>query len=251
MIGERYSPTLSVFDRFDPRALLVAATGAAFCFSFVQSLRVSCFCLAFSLMLAAIARLSVRSLARNLAVVNVFIVFIWLTVPLTMPGESIAALGPLHWSSDGVRLALQVTVKCNAIMLAFLALADGISLQRIGCALERLRVPDKLVFLFLFTCRYIQIIGEEWQRLQTAAKLRGFVPKNSLHTYRTVANMLGLTFINAIDRSQRIYEAMLLRGFNGTFYTVTELKGTAADIVFTLVFYLALGFMLYWDIYAT
>lgn len=249
MIIERSRSTASVLDRLDPRALLVAATGAAFCFSFVQSLRVSCFCLVFSLVLAAAARLSVGSLARHLAVVNVFILFIWLTVPLTMPGESVAALGPLSWSRDGVRLALLVTVKCNAILLSFLALTDGISLQQIGCALERLRVPAKLVFLFLFTCRYIQIIGEEWQRIQTAAKLRGFVAKNSLHTYRTVANMLGLTFINAIDRSRRIYEAMLLRGFNGTFYTVTELKGTTADVLFALAFYMVLGLLLYWDIY--
>jgi len=229
--------------------LLVAATGAAFCFSFVQNLFPSCLCLAFALLLATVSGLDALPLLKRLAVANVFILFIWLTVPLTMPGESLATFGPFSWSKEGVRLALLVTIKCNAILLAFFALVAGIGLPRIGCALERLFVPAKLVFLFLFTCRYIHVIGEEWQRLQTAAKLRGFVPRNSFHTYKTIADMLGLTFINAVDRSRRIYEAMLLRGFAGTFHTVSELRRTPADICFLLLFFLVVGSILFLDRY--
>jgi cobalt/nickel transport system permease protein len=249
MIMEIHSRCASPLDRLDPRALLIAATGSAFCFSFIGNLAVSLLCLALSLALLAIRRPPLFPLLKHLAMVNVFILFIWLTVPLTMRGVSIATLGPLSWSREGIGLALLVTVKCNAILLSFLALMAGISLQEIGCAMERLRVPAKLVFLFLFTCRYIHVIGEEWQRLQTAARLRGFVPRNSLHTYRTIANMLGLTIINAIDRSHRIYEAMILRGFNGIFHTVMEFKGGSADIVFTLNFFVFLGSLLFLDIY--
>ncbi|MDR0361454.1 MAG: cobalt ECF transporter T component CbiQ [Planctomycetota bacterium] len=237
----------SLFQKRDPRTLLVAATCAAFCFSFMRNLIPSCLCLAFALLLAAVSGLHARSLIKRLAVANVFILFIWLTVPLTMPGESLATFGPLTWSRVGIRLAALVTLKCNAILLAVFSLVAGIGLSRIGCALEQLHVPAKLVFLFLFTCRYIHVIGEEWQRLQTAAKLRGFVPRNSFHTYKTIADMLGLTFINAVDRSRRIYEAMLLRGFNGTFNTVAELRRTSADVWFLLLFFAAVGSILFLD----
>lgn len=234
--------------RLDPRTLVIAVTGAAFCFSLIQHLSVSVLCLALSLAVTVARRPAPLPLLRHLAMANVFILFIWLTVPLTVPGESVATLGPLEWSREGVRLALSITVKCNAILLMFLALMDGVDLQQVGGALERLRVPAKLVFLFLLTCRYIHVVRDEWQRLQTAAKLRGFAPKNSFHTYRTIANMLGLTFVNAFDRSHRIYEAMMLRGFNGAFHTVAESRSTRADAVFAFFFLAGLGFLLALDI---
>ncbi|MDR1744762.1 MAG: cobalt ECF transporter T component CbiQ [Planctomycetota bacterium] len=248
MLTEYRDSERSPLRKLDPRTLLVAATGAAFCFSCVRNLAPSCLCLAFALLLAAVRRPPVLPLLKRLLAVNAFTLFLWLTVPLAMPGESVARLGPLSWSGEGVSLALLATIKCNAVFLSFLALVAGTDPARIGCALERLRAPAKLAFLFLFTCRYIHVVGEEWRRLRTAAKLRGFVPRNSLHTYKTIGSMLGLAFINAIDRSRRVYEAMLLRGFGGTFHTVTELRGSPADGVFAALFFCALGGILLLDL---
>lgn len=241
----RHSP----FDRLDPRVLLLAAVGSAFGFSAIRSVTLSCVCLALALALIAVRKPPALPLLKHVAVVNFFIFFLWLTVPPTMPGKPLLSLGPLSWSREGIQLALLVTIKCNAILLCFLALVAGMGLQRIGCALERLRAPQKLVFLFLFTCRHIHVIREEWHRLRTAAELRGFVPRNSMHTYKTIGNMLGLTYVNGIDRSRRIYEAMLLRGFNGVFHTVTELRRTPLDTVFACLFFLVLGCLLFLDLY--
>ncbi|MCL1985578.1 MAG: cobalt ECF transporter T component CbiQ [Betaproteobacteria bacterium] len=242
------SPTPSAFCHFDPRTLLLAATGAALCFSLVQSLALAWVCLALALVLAAAGRPPLALLLQRLAVANFFILFLWVTVPFAVPGDSLAAFGPLSVSREGVALSLSVTLKCNSILLCFLTLTADLSLPLIGYSLERLRIPVKLVFLFLFTCRYIYVIGEEWRKLQTAAKLRGFIPSTSLHTYRTLGNMLGLTVINSIDRSQRIYEAMLLRGFNGIFHTVTELKAARSDVLFAVLFFSTLVCLLAADI---
>lgn len=205
----------------DPRVRLLAAAAAAICFSFIKTLPPAWLCLALGAALLAAARPSVSAVAARLLAVNAFIAFLWLTLPLSVPGESVLALGPLNWSAQGLSLALMVTLKANAIVLFFMAMLDGMSIPLMGNALKQLHVPPKLVFLFLFTYRYIHVIGEEWRRLRASARLRGFVPATSLHTYKTVAHMLALTFINSMDRSRRIYEAMLLRGFDGVFRTVT------------------------------
>jgi cobalt/nickel transport system permease protein len=233
----------------DPRTLLLAATGAAVCFSLVHDMGMACACLVLALILVVVRKPPLIPLLKRLAIANFFILFLWATVPLTMPGESLAGLGPCSISREGVALALSVTVKCNAILLCVLVLTADLDLPLIGYALEQLRVPVKLVFLFLFTCRYIHVIGDEWQKLQTSARLRGFLPRTSLHTYRTVGNMLGLTVINSIDRSKRIYEAMLLRGFKESFHTVTELKATRIDFVFSFFFFFILVTLLAGDIY--
>lgn len=241
--------TTSLLCTFDPRTLLLAATAAAVCFSLIQNIVIACAALGLALALAAVVRPPLALLLKRLALANFFILFIWLTVPITVPGESVAQLGPLSFSREGFTLALSVTLKCNAILLCFLVLIADLDIPLVGYALERLRVPAKLVFLFLFTCRYIHVIGEEWQKLQTAAKLRGFIPCTTLHTYRTISNMLGLTVINSIDRSRRIYEAMLLRGFNGEFHTVTELKTASRDIFFGASFSILLACLLAADVY--
>ena len=246
---EYCSPRPSSFCDLDPRTLLLAATGAAVCFSLVQSIALAYACLVLALILVVVGKPSLVLLLKRLVVANFFIFFLWATVPFAVPGESLTTFGPLSVSQEGITLALSVTIKCNSILLCFLALITDLSLPLIGYSLERLRVPGKLVFLFLFTCRYIHVIGEEWQKLQTAAKLRGFIPRTSWHTYETIGNMFGLTIINSIDRSQRIYEAMLLRGFNGAFHTVAELKAERSGIFFAVLFFSALVCLLTADIY--
>ena len=224
------------FGGLDPRTCILAATAAAFCFSFVQHLPAALACLAMALALALAGRPYWPLMLRRLALANLFIAFLWLTVPWSVPGTVVMALGPVTITQEGLLLALMVSIKCNAILLSFLALASGLSLSAIGCALERLGAPVKLVYLFLFTCRYIHVIRGEWQKLQTATALRGFIPRTNLHSYRTIANILGLTVINSIDRSARIYEAMLLRGFDGRFLTVTNLQAKVRDGMFLALF---------------
>ena len=246
---EDCSPNTSPFFALDPRTLLLAAAGAAVCFSLIQSFSLACIALALALILVVFGKQPLISLLKQLAVANFFILFLWATVPFTVPGEPLLSLGPLSASREGVALALSVTVKCNAILLCFFALITDLSLPLIGYSLKRLRVPIKLVFLFLFTCRYIHVIREEWQKLQASAKLRGFAPRTSLHTYETIGNMLGLTVINSIDRSKRIYEAMLLRGFHGAFHTVADLNAARRDVFFGTVFFSVLMCLLTADIY--
>lgn len=89
-----------------------------------------------------------------------------------------------RWRSAraGVLLTLLVTVKSNAIVMTFLALVATMDSPTIGYALERLRFPSKLVFLFLFTYRYLHVIADEWHKLHVAARLRGFGAQDQ-HAY--------------------------------------------------------------------
>ena len=235
----------------DPRALLLVAGGAAFCLSCLQSLVVSGTGLALAAIFACVCGPDWRSLLKRLLLANLFVLFIWLTVPWTMPGTDILIIGPVHFSREGLLLAMGVTLKCNAILLIFLTLTADMGLLQMGCALQKLHMPVKLVFLLLFTYRYIHVIAEEWKKLQTAAALRGFVMQTSFHTYKTIGNMLGLTVINSITRSHRIYEAMLLRGFSGDFYLATELKARRRDIIFVSSCFFVLACLLCADLYVT
>lgn len=235
MFDEPFARGSSPLHAVDPRFRLVAAFAFAVGLAVLRHAEAACFGLAFAALAFALSRPPVGAALRRLLAVNVFIAFLWLTVPLTMPGQALAAWGPLTLSREGVLLAFLVTVKSNAIMMLFLALVATMDSPTIGYALDRLRFPSKLVFLFLFTYRYLHVIAEEWRKLHVAARLRGFVPRTDRHSYRTLGNMLGMVFVHSFDRSARVYEAMILRGFSGRFRSVTAFRATARDAAFAAV----------------
>ena len=108
-------------------------------------------------------------------------------------------------------------------------------------ALGRLRVPKKIVYLMLMTYRYIFVLEAEYRRLLTAARVRCFTPRTGLHAYRTYAYLIGMLFVRAAVRSERVVEAMKCRGFRGRFYSLAEFRNHPADRVFAALTALTLA----------
>jgi cobalt/nickel transport system permease protein len=155
-------------------------------------------------------------------------------IHFTFPGEALFRIGPFGAAREGVELATQITLKSNAIVLAFMALVTTMPFSTVGHALHRLRVPDKIVHLLLMTYRYIFVLEQEYQRLIRAARIRGFQPGTNLHTYRTYAYLVGMLFVKAIDRAERVRWAMLCRGFKRKFYSLHEFKAGRGSVIFLI-----------------
>jgi cobalt/nickel transport system permease protein len=234
MLREPFAIGDSPLHRLDPRIRLVSAViyscAAALCREFPALLAA----LILSMALVAMARLRISEVLKRLLVVNGLVVFIWAVIPFTFPGEALFRIGPFGAAREGVELAAQITLKSNAIVLAFMALVTTMPFSTVGHALHRLRVPDKIVHLLLMTYRYIFVLEQEYQRLIRAARIRGFQPGTNLHTYRTYAYLVGMLFVKAIDRAERVRWAMLCRGFKRKFYSLHEFKAGRGSVIFLI-----------------
>ncbi|MGE4553929.1 MAG: cobalt ECF transporter T component CbiQ [Desulfovibrionaceae bacterium] len=217
MIEERFAQGNSPLHRADARCKLAAAGALAMVLALTGSWRAAALGVVLGLGLTALARLPLRAVLGRLAAVNGFIVFLWLVVPPTYGGEAAFHLGPVPVSRAGLAVAGLATLKCNAILLCFLSLVATSPVPALGRALQGLGVPRKLGFILLFTYRYLFVIAQEYQRLLRAARLRCFTPRTNLHTYRTYANLFGMTLVRSVNRSRRVAQAMTLRGFDGVF----------------------------------
>jgi cobalt/nickel transport system permease protein len=175
------------------------------------------------------------AVAKRLAVVNVLILLLWLILPLTYDGEAVLNIGPFAISRPGIILSAQITLKSNAIILAVIALISSMSLVTLGHALGRLRIPEKIVFLFLMTVRYIFVIESEYLRLVRAMKIRGFKPGTNIHTYKAYAYLIGMIFVRASARAQRVHKAMMCRGFTGKFHSLYKFSSTPLSWVFSII----------------
>lgn len=228
---EPFTSGSSLLHRADPRGKLVAAVALALAIAVGRSLPAAGVGVVLGALLAFAARLPLRPVFWRLGAANLFVAFLWLVTPFTAPGEPVLTFGPLQASREGVALAMLVTLKCNAIVLCLLALVATTPLPAVGHALQRLHLPASLCWLLLFTYRYIFTIGQEYMRLSRAARLRGFTPKNSMHTYRTYANLLGMTLVKSWNRGQRVQQAMELRGFNGSFHCLEHPRMQTQDML--------------------
>ena len=235
MIGEDFSQGDSIVHRMDPRLKLV--TVALFSAVVAVLSKWSAFIpgAGLAVAIAFLARLPLKKVFVRLLMVNGLILFLWLLLPFTVPGQTLWKFGPFAASGEGITLAAQITIRSNIIVLAFLALVSTTPVFALGHAMGNLGIPNKMVQLFFFTYRYIHVIYDEYQRLVKAMKIRGFRPKSNLHTYRTYAYLVGMLLVKSYERAERVREAMLCRGFRGRFYTLHEFSVGAVDMAVTLL----------------
>jgi cobalt/nickel transport system permease protein len=230
MIEEPFSTGNSIIHGLDPRVKIivvalfsvVVATSSRFLALFPA--------LAISLFLVIMAKLPIKKVFYRLLLVNGLILFLWFVLPFTYNGQELFAIGPFIATKEGILLAGQITVKSNSILLSMIALLSTTQIFSLGHAMGQLHFPDKITHLFLFTFRYIHVIYQEYHRLINAMKTRGFVPRTNMHTYKSYAYLMGMLLVKSYDRAERIHKAMLCRGFNKKYYSLTQFSLKMEDI---------------------
>ncbi|MFZ5586191.1 MAG: cobalt ECF transporter T component CbiQ [Thermodesulfobacteriota bacterium] len=231
----------SLFHRLDPRAKLMAALAFSLAVALARQWPAPALGLALAAAGAAAARLDARELAKRLIAVNGFTALLWVLLPWQITaGADPLGLG-LAWSPAGLALALLITLKANAIVLGLTLLLATSPMNHIFHALAHWRVSPRLLQIFFFFYRYLHVLHQEWHRLFLGLRARGFRPRSSLHTYRTYAYLLGNLLLRSLDRAQRVYQAMLCRGFKGTYWLLDHFHWRRRDSLFLAVAGLAVA----------
>ncbi len=222
----------SPIHRLDPRVRLLSA--AALAVTMALSLRYVTMGsgLGLAVLMAVVARLDGAQMMRRMLHLNAFLLFLWLVLPWSVPGDPAGWLGGVMLTEAGIRLALSVTLKGNAIAILFTALVGTIDPGRLGCALKSLALPDPLVHLFTLTIRYTDTIHDEYSRLRRAMQVRAFQPGFSLHALRMYGYLVGLLLVRGVERGERVLAAMKCRGFDGRFHTLEGFALRRADLLF-------------------
>ncbi|KJU87130.1 cobalt ABC transporter permease CbiQ [Candidatus Magnetobacterium bavaricum] len=225
----------SPLHRVDPRAKFLAFAPLVCIVAAAKGIHCPLYALFVACALAVLARLDARVLLERMLIINAFIVPLWIFLPIGTQGCPIIVAGPIVVTSEGVSLALAITLKTNAITLITVAVLGTSEVLALTHALLHLRCPVKLVYLFFFCYRYIALMHEEYQRLCRAITIRAFRPKTNLHTYKTYAYVVGMLLVRSHERSQRIYQAMLCRGFTGKFPLLQHFYLKASDYLFLAI----------------
>ena len=235
MLQEPFAAGDSIIHRLDPRIRIAVATIYSVIIALTKHFPALAAAVGVALVLIMMAKLDARQVIKRIIIVNTFILFLWLVLPLTFQGPVAFTLGPLRLYYPGIIMSTQITLKSNAILLVLLALTATMAFSTLGSALSRLHVPDKIIHLLLMTYRYVFVIEQEYQRLIRAARIRGFQSGTNLHTYKTYAYIVGMLFVRSVLRADRVYKAMLCRGFKRKFYCLHEFSTGKKERLFGIV----------------
>jgi cobalt/nickel transport system permease protein len=117
---------------------------------------------------------------------------------------------PMGW--ERASFLLLRSLICLITMNSFLLTLPPHS---IGIALKSLPLPAALKENMLLAGQYMEILQAEVTRMQRGAQLRGLNGSAGWLRYAS-ASMIGALYLRSLDRSERVYGAMVIRGYNGS-----------------------------------
>ena len=182
--------------------------------------------------LALAARVPLGYLAKRLLLVLPFVLVIILFVPFLTEGEVAGRVR--FWGLEfsvtwqGLRIAVNVLTKALLCALTLLVLVTTTRFDHLLRALEDLYVPRVILLILSFLYRYLFLLIEEAQQMKRARDARS-VTRRRLQL-KAAGGMAGVLFLRTYERAERVYQAMLARGFDGEVRTLRPLRFRAADL---------------------
>ena len=242
---DQYSDLDSFIHKLDPRTKFI--TTLAFILAVISTppTRWQAFALYFFLIatLLLLSKVPVFYVLKRSLVIMPFVLMIAIFIPFFKEGEVAGSYNIWLWQVSvtytGLQVLWNVLIKAWLSILSLILLTSTTKLTNLLKGLEQLRMPKVMVMLLSFMYRYIFVLVDEVMRMKQARDSRNF-GGSRLWQMRTIGNMIGTLFIRSYERGERVYAAMLARGFDGHSRTLDRLNFRQVDAYFGISFSLIL-----------
>lgn len=228
---DSYLPRESPVHRLDPRAKTVITL--AFILSTVLLPDGAWLAYSLSGLLLLLAALAARIRIRYLlgrALLALPFTLVAVSLLFTTPGTNLATLHLGNWalrvSDAGLLRFSSILLRSWLAVLAAVLLMATTMFPDLVHALRHLRVPALLTSIIAFMYRYLFVLADESLRLLRArearsARMDGSKSGGPLGWRASVAGgMVGQLFLRSYDRSERVHQAMMARGYRGRLLTM-------------------------------
>jgi cobalt/nickel transport system permease protein len=142
--------------------------------------------------------------------------------------------GPARVSKEGVTFLLNASARSWTAALCLVALTESTPFNRLLEGLARLRLPSSFVATTAFAHRYAFALSGDASRMRTAMESRMYGAR-WLWRGGAVGGLTGALFLRSLDRAERVQQAALSRGFDGSFHGPEREKTSVANLLFLAV----------------
>ncbi len=226
---DRYAHLDSPIHKFDPRIKLISILVLIFSIVLLKDIKVLLICLLIAFSLVLVSKIPLRFLMKRLRWVLFFILALSIIMVLTLPGDSITSIYFFRISEQGLTMAFIISLKALSVMLLIFPMLATVRFDNFIKTLDSLKLPNKLVQIITFSYRYIFVILNELQRSLRSIESRGFRSRTNRFTIKVLGNAIGMLLVRSYERSERVHNAMVSRGYDGSIKTLTKFEVTALD----------------------
>ena len=151
-----------------------------------------------------------------------------ITLLFTLPGRTIGTVPLVGWtiSHAGLIRFISILLKSWISVQVAVLMAMTTHFTDLLWALGALKVPAVLVSIISFMYRYVFVLADEALRLTRAREARSADPDGTgggtlVWRARVTGGMIGNLFLRSYERSERVYQAMVARGYRGEIRQLT------------------------------
>lgn len=180
--------------------------------------------------LALVSRggIPLRHILRKVLLAAPFALAVGLFNPV-LDRQPYGALGPFT-VSGGWFSFVSMMLRFLLTVWAALALVACTGMNRLGAGLGRMGVPRVFVVQLLFLYRYLFVITDQGEKMLRSVELR--TEKGRPVRLRVYGALLGTLLLRSLDRAERVYRAMVARGFDGEIRELGRSPFRPADALF-------------------
>lgn len=155
------------------------------------------------------------------------------------PGTPLAVIG-FDWyslciTSEGVYKAVHFTLKIWVCVASLTLLVLTTRFSSLLHAMEKFKIPKVFVMMTAVTYRFVFLFVDEACRMVLARESRRVGREHLIQVMRSLANIISTLFIRSYERGERVYMAMLARGYTGDVKSLVEMRFQAIDYLFGIV----------------
>jgi len=168
-----------------------------------------------------------------------------ITVLFSIPGEPVSSFQFLMWdftiTDAGLLRFVSIVIRSWLSVQMAILLVAVTEFPKIVHALRHLRVPAIITVIISFLYRYLFVLADEVMRLLRAREARSATVAglsgggSVMWRARIAGHMAGQLFLRSYERSDRVYNAMLSRGYKGELMTIHPHHFHTSDWVFGLI----------------
>jgi cobalt/nickel transport system permease protein len=245
---DRYAHVASPLQRWDPRIKIAALLLLIVAIALLKTLPMAAAALVLAVSILLITALPMHFVSHGLAFIVVFLLPFFVIMPLTYPGEPAFRVLGLPFAWEGFRLATLIFTKALSIVLISFSMFGSSRFDVSMLALQRLKCPSIVVQMLLFTYRYTFVFLDEMRRMYTSMRSRGFIARTDRKTLRTFGHFVGTLLVHSFERTERVYKAMLSKGYQGELHSMVEFRSRAGDYVKGTIVLLVAAALLWGDL---
>jgi len=182
-----------------------------------------------------LSRVPVGYILRRSLVIIPFVAMVVVFIPFMKAdgaGGYSLGIGGLRVYRSGLLIFWNVLAKSYIAVLSVILLSATTPFANLLRGFEQLKVPKIFIMLASFAYRYVFVLVDELERMKRARDCRCYGGRWLWHS-KVIGQMIGTLFLRSYQRAERVYVAMVSRGFDGQAISLGQTQLHWADYLVT------------------